>query len=133
MKTCRDSRARRLNGALGAGTAFALVLGPSLARAHGALGAADELPLVVWIVPAILVAIGGVFLYRMWRARGVTPEQKQQALRLQELEHALRSNQSALRNAEDYPEDYGLSVEERDEKLSTLGEIERLIEQARAG
>ncbi len=139
MKTCRDSSGgggpcqtrRRVKRTLGPVTALAAALGPSLAHAHGALGAADDIPLVAVVVPAILAGLGAFFLFKLWQGSHGSPHLKRQKRHLEELEHALRSNLSALKYAEEYPGDHGLSAEEREQKLGAVAKIQRLIEQAK--
>lgn len=80
----------------------------------------------------MLGGLGGTLLYRKWRSDRDRPESRALKRRLAELERALTSCRMQLQNADDYPNECGLTDEARRERQDTESKICRLIEDVRS-
>lgn len=118
----------RHNFWLAAAAAFCTV--PSVAYAHGGLSLGDDHgnPLV-WLYLFVLVAIAGIIVFRIY-LRSTRPEGNHRISgRLADLEVALSSHLTKLRNADEYPADCDLSAKEKRTLLEDVASIRRLIEE----
>ncbi len=103
------------------------------AFAHFGLADGDDVGTgLFWAWGVFLAGIVGFFVYRKyWRGE---EKQNYRAVkhRLSDLERALRSCQSQLQNAEDYPRECGLSDQQRRENQQSVISIQGLIIKTKA-
>ena len=105
----------------------------TLALAHFGLADGDDVGTgLFWVWGVFLAGIVGFFVYKKWWASDEQPERRALKRRLGELERALSSCQSQLQNAKDYPNECGLSEEQRRERLTTVMSIQGLIDKTKA-
>ena len=69
-----------------------------------------------WFYGILLVGIIGTVIHRKWLAKNETPERRKLKINLREFERSLNSYLLQLQNADDYPNECGISEEERLEK-----------------
>ncbi len=112
-------------------------LGGSLAPlapafAHGVIGGEDSGNEFFWIYGLVLTGLAGTLIYRKWWAVQETPERKAQKSRLRDFErdHALCMTQ--LQNAEDYPQECGLTEAERKDRLQSAASMQKNIDEIKS-
>jgi len=96
-------------------------------RAHFGLADGDDVGTgLFWVWGAFIVGVAGFILYRRSLAK-LPPEGRELKRRLNELERALTSCHSQLRNADDYPTECGLSDQQRRARLDSVLSIQGMI------
>ena len=79
----------------------------------------------------MLVGIIGTVIYRKWLAKSETPERRALKQNLREFERSLNSYLVQLQNADDYPNECGISEEKRLEKNESVAMIQNKIDEIR--
>ena len=103
---------------------------PSLAH-FGLSGDEDVGHALFWIYGILLAGITGTVIYRKWLARSETPERRKLKQNLREFESSLNSFLMQLQNADDYPNECGISEEQRIEKNESVATIQNKIDEIR--
>ena len=86
-----------------------------------------------WLYGILFTALAGFIIYRKRSRAGLTPEQHELRQRVAELERALAACMTQLQNAEDYPNECGLTHAERQERLVSASSIRDKIAEINAG
>ena len=113
-------------------TAAALSVLPAVAFGHGAVtdthdtGSGSGL---LWLYGIVLGAVAGLILYRIYLRASGRQDGAENRGHVADLERTLASHQTALRNAEDYPNEYGLSRDERQSRVDAIATLRRLIDE----
>ena len=105
---------------------------PALVHAHGILASDDDTGYGIWWLYAILGGLGGLAIFRKWRGGKERPVRRAHKRRLADLERSLKSCLMQLRNADDYPNECGLTDEQRRDNLDSAAKFRRLIEDAKS-
>ena len=101
-------------------------------HAHfGLSGDEDVGHALFWFYGILLVGIIVTVIYRKWLAKKESPERRQLKLRLSEFEDTLSSFIVQLQNADDYPNECGLTKEQRLEKKESVDLIQKKIDEIR--
>lgn len=115
---------------LSLGAAAVIYIIPSLAFAHGGqTNDHDRGAGLLWFYAIALVLIVGFVGLRIYLRSTRPAGQQRLSRRLGDLEAALASNLATLRNAEDYPAQYGLTAKEQQTRIDAVATIRRLIEE----
>ena len=100
--------------------------------AHFGLSGDDDVGhALFWFYGILLVGIIGTVIYRKWIAKNETPERRQLKQNLREFESSLNSFLVQLQNADDYPNECGISEEQRLEKNESVATIQNKIDEIR--
>lgn len=100
------------------------------ALAHGVTGGdEDSGNEFFWLYGLLLAGIAGFVIYRKWWRPKESPERRALKRRLSEFERALTSCMAQLKNAEDYPNECGLTDEQRRERLESAASIRGKIDE----
>lgn len=98
------------------------------AQAHFAVSDSTEINhTIFWIYGILLFGVAGLIIYRKFVIGGRPAGERALKRELNELERALKSCQSDLKNAEDYPNQCGLTYTERQDRVNSATSIEGLI------
>ena len=84
-----------------------------------------------WFYGLLLVGVIGTVIYRKWLAKNETPERRKLKQNLREFEHSLNTYLVQLQNADDYPNECGISEEQRLEKNKSVATIQNKIDEIR--
>ena len=102
------------------------------AYAHfGLSGDEDVGHALFWFYGILLTSIIGYVIYRKWLAKNETPERLILKRRLSEFERTLNSCLVQLQNADDYPNECGLTDMQRLERNKTISTIQKKIDEIR--
>ncbi|MEE8352410.1 MAG: hypothetical protein V3R37_09515 [Rhodospirillales bacterium] len=102
------------------------------AGAHGVVGGEDSGNEFFWLYGLVLASLGGFLVYRKWRASQETPEHLAQKRRLRDYERDYAMCMSQLKNADDYPEECGLTQAERQDRVQSAAAIQENIDKIKA-
>ncbi|NQV54236.1 MAG: hypothetical protein HQ503_00130 [Rhodospirillales bacterium] len=106
----------------------------AFAYAHGGVGSGDDGGTGLFLIYGLVLAgVAGLIIYRKWIRAGQSPEQRTLKRSLKDFERALETCLTQLQNAEDYPNECGLTETERRERLASAASIRAQIERAKAG
>ena len=86
-----------------------------------------------WLYGILFTALAAFIIYRKRSRARLTPEQHELRQRVAELERALAACMTQLQNAEDYPNECGLTHAERQERLVSASSIREKIAEINAG
>ena len=101
-----------------------------LSRALAHFGLADGEDIghgIFWAYGLVFAALIGFIIYRRWDRRRGTPEQRSLRLQLKELNRALDVCLKKIKNADEYPNECGLSDEKRRRELESAKSIRSKI------
>ena len=102
------------------------------ALAHfGLSGDEDVGHALFWFYGILLTSIISYVIYRKWLAKNETPERLILKRRLSEFERTLNSCLVQLQNADDYPNECGLTDKQRSERKETVATIQKKIDEIR--
>lgn len=102
------------------------------AFAHGGLAGDDDAGNeFFWLYGILVAGIVGFIIYRKWWHSKDPPEVKALKRRISELERAHKLYQTQLQNAEDYPNEYGLTDLQCKEKQEAVASLEGQIASAK--
>lgn len=115
------------------GTALVGSLAPfSQAMAHFGLADGEDFGHgIFWVYGFVFAGLIGFVFYQRWSRTKGTPEQRSLKLQLKELDHALKSCLKQIQNADDYPNECGLSDEERRENIKSAASLQTQIDQTK--
>ena len=82
---------------------------------------------IFWAYGLVFAALIGFIIYRRWDRRRGTPEQRSLRLQLKELNRALDVCLKKIKNADEYPNECGLSDEKRRKELESAKSIRSKI------
>jgi hypothetical protein len=82
---------------------------------------------IFWAYGLVFAALIGFIIYRRWDRRRGTPEQRSLRLQLKELNRALDVCLKKIKNADEYPNECGLSDEKRRKELESAKSIQSKI------
>ena len=82
---------------------------------------------IFWAYGLVFAALIGFIIYRRWDKRRGTPEQRSLRLQLKELNRALDVCLKKIKNADEYPNECGLSDEKRRKELESAKSIQSKI------
>ena len=82
---------------------------------------------IFWAYGLVFAALIGFIIYRRWDTRRGTPEQRSLRLQLKELNRALDVCLKKIKNADEYPNECGLSDEKRRKELESAKSIQSKI------
>ena len=103
------------------------------ALAHFGLSGDDDIGHgLFWIYGILLTGIAAFIIYRKWIGSSVSPQQRTLTRRLSELERAHTACMARLKNAEDYPNECGLTPAQRQERLDSVALIQQQICETKA-
>lgn len=110
------------------------ILAPiSVAFAHFGLAGDDEVGhALFWIYGILLIGIATFVIYRKAIGSKESPERRSLKRQLSELERALASRTTQLKYAKDYPNECGLSDEQRREVIESVTSIRIQISKAKS-
>jgi hypothetical protein len=86
-----------------------------------------------WMYGIAFTGLAAFIIYRKRSRAGLTPEQHELRQRVADLERALTACMTQLQNAEDYPNECGLTYAEREERLVSASSIREKIAEINAG
>ena len=103
---------------------------PTVTYAHGVVGDGHDSGLrLFWLYAIVLGAVAGLIFFRIYLRSTGRLADKERTRRLAELERTLTSHQTAVRNADDYPDQCGLSRTDRQSRLDAIATLRRLIDE----
>ncbi len=103
---------------------------PTVTYAHGVVGDGhDSGSRLLWLYGIVLGVVAGLILFRIYLRSSGRLANKERTRRLAELERTLTSHQTAVRNADDYPNQYGLSRADRQSRMDAIATLRRLIDE----
>ena len=82
---------------------------------------------IFWAYGLVFLALIGFIIYRRWDRRRGTPEQRSLRLQLEELNRALDACLKQIKNADEYPNECGLSNEQRHRNVKSVESIKSQI------
>ena len=82
---------------------------------------------IFWAYGLVFVALIGFIIYRRWDRRRGTSEQRSLRLQLKELNRALDACLKQIKNADEYPNECGLSNEQRRKNIESAKSIQSQI------
>ena len=82
---------------------------------------------IFWAYSLVFAALIGFIIYRRWDRRRGTPEQRSLRIQLKELNRALDVCLKKIKNADEYPNECGLSDEKRRKELESAKSIQSKI------
>ena len=94
---------------------------------NGLTGGVEVGPGIFWAYGLVFAALIGFIIYRRWDRRRGTPEQRSLRLHLKELNRALDACLKQIKNADEYPNECGLSGEQRRKNLESAKSIQSKI------
>lgn len=98
--------------------------------AHFGLGGDEDVGhALFWFYGILLVGIIGSVIYRKLLTRHETPKRQELKQHLREFERSLSSCVAQLQNADDYPNECGLSDQQRTEKNESVALIQNKIDE----
>jgi hypothetical protein len=111
------------------GTVFVSIFAPlSEALAHVGLADGEDIGHgMFWAYGLVFTALISFVFYRQWASRQGTSEQRSLNRHLKVLERALNSCLKQLKNAEEYPNECGLTDVQRRESLESVTLIQTQI------
>ena len=83
---------------------------------------------IFWAYGFVFFTLIGFIFYRRWDRRRGTPEQQSLRLHLKELNRALNSYLKQIQNADEYPNECGLSEEQRRKSLDSVKSLQSQID-----
>ena len=98
---------------------------------NGLAGSVEVGDGIFWAYGFVFLALIGFIIYRRWDRRRGTPEQRSLKLKLKELNHGLNTCLSQIQNADKYPNECGLSDQQRRKNEESAALIRSQIDQTR--
>ena len=98
---------------------------------NGLAGSVEVGPAIFWAYGFIFLMLIGFIIYRRWDKRRGTPEQRSLRIQLKELNRALDGYLKQIHNADEYPQECGLSDEQRRKNIESVKSIQCQIDQTR--
>ena len=98
---------------------------------NGLAGSVEVGPAIFWAYGFIFLSLIAFIIYRRWDKRRGTPEQRSLRIQLKELNRALDGYLKQIHNADEYPNECGLSDEQRRKHLESVKSIRGQIDQTR--
>ena len=98
---------------------------------NGLAGSVEIGSTIFWAYGFIFLTLIGFIIYRRWDKRRGTPEQRSLRIQLKELNQALDGYLKQIHNADEYPNECGLSDEQRRKHLESVKSIQCRIDQTR--
>ena len=83
---------------------------------------------IFWAYGIVFITLIGFIFYRRFDRRRATPEQQSLRLQLKELNVALNNCFKQIQNADEYPNECGLSIEQRKKNLDATKLIQDQID-----
>ena len=96
---------------------------------NGLAGSVEVGSAIFWAYGFIFLMLIGFIIYRRWDKRRGTPEQRSLRIQLKELNRALDGYLKQIHNADEYPNECGLSDEQRRKHLECVKSIRGQIDQ----
>jgi hypothetical protein len=90
---------------------------------NGLAGSVEVGQGIFWAYGLVFLMLIGFVFYRRWVQQQGTLEQRTLKMQLKELQNALNSCLTQLQNADDYPNECGISDEKRRESLAMVESI----------
>jgi hypothetical protein len=104
----------------------------SKALAHFGLADGEEIGHgIFWVYGLVFTTLIGFVFYQRWARGKGTIEQRSLRLQLKELDRALHSCLKQIQNADDYPNECGLSKEQRNENMASVLQLQSQIDQTK--
>jgi len=100
--------------------------------AHGVVGGEDSGNEFFWLYGLVLVLLAGLLIYRKRQASLDSPERRAKKSRLRDYERDYAVCMSQLKNADDYPEECGLTQAERQDRVQSAAAIQENIDNIKA-
>ena len=94
---------------------------------NGLAGSVEIGPVIFWVYGFVFLTLIGFIIYRRWNRRQGTPEQRSLKLKLKELNRTLNTYLKQIQNANEYPNECGLSAEQRRKNLEAVEKIRSQI------
>ena len=104
----------------------------SIALANNGLAGSVEIgDEIFWAYGCVFAALIGFVIYRRWDRRRGTPEQRTLRLKLKELNRLLSNCLNQIQNADKYPNECGLSDEQRRKSEEIAKSLQSQIDNTR--